>query len=210
VAQEDNLGLQPGLRLERRSQCMQQQAKEPNHSPTLPDLMGGHCVDRVFGRHRESLPTIPSLNRFYGQKNGSSGNHRSRRRREADDEKAPQQVEEARRSADAETRRLADEALAPAQLGRQLAPQKAARKAETEAKYKADAAAKQQADAYVATALGKKSGEGAETAFRLSSSDRQRICVRQAGDDRSLAPCWLSGLLALVIAQARWQTESLS
>jgi hypothetical protein len=50
-----------------------------------------------------------------------------------------------------------------------LAPQKAA--AETEARYKADAAAKQQADAYVATALGKKSAEA------LSSSDRQRIQV---------------------------------
>jgi hypothetical protein len=32
MAQEDNLGLKPRLRLERQSQCMQQQAKERDHS----------------------------------------------------------------------------------------------------------------------------------------------------------------------------------
>jgi hypothetical protein len=35
-------------------------------------------------------------------------------------------------------------------------------------------------------------------------------CDRQAGDDHPLAPCWLSGLLALAIAQPRRQTENLS
>jgi hypothetical protein len=38
---------------------------------------------------------------------------------------------------------------------------------------------------------------------------RRGPCDRQAGDDHSLAPCWLSGLLALAIAQSRRQTESL-
>ena len=50
MAQEDNLGRQPRLRLERRSQCMQQQAKE--RSPILPglsDLSVHYRVDRVFG-----------------------------------------------------------------------------------------------------------------------------------------------------------------
>jgi TRAP-type C4-dicarboxylate transport system substrate-binding protein len=37
---------------------MQQQAKERNHSPTLPDLTGSHRVDRVFGRHK--IRVIPS------------------------------------------------------------------------------------------------------------------------------------------------------
>jgi hypothetical protein len=37
MAQEDNLGLQPRLRLKRRSQYMQQQAKERTHPPTLAD-----------------------------------------------------------------------------------------------------------------------------------------------------------------------------
>jgi hypothetical protein len=32
---------------------------------------------------------------------------------------------------------------------------------------------------------------------------RRRPCDRQAGDNHSLAPCWLSGLLALPIAQSR-------
>jgi hypothetical protein len=31
MAQEDNLGLKPGMRLERRSQYMQQQAEQRNH-----------------------------------------------------------------------------------------------------------------------------------------------------------------------------------
>src|SRR5216683_4364195 len=39
---------------------------------------------------------------------------------------------------------------------------------------------------------------------------RRRHCDRQAGNDHSLASCWLSGLLALAIAQPRWQTESSS
>jgi NAD(P)-dependent dehydrogenase (short-subunit alcohol dehydrogenase family) len=36
---------------------------------------------------------------------------------------------------------------------------------------------------------------------------RRRSCDRQAGDDRSLAPCWVSGLLALAIAQPRSQAS---
>jgi hypothetical protein len=38
MAQEDNLGLQPRLRLERRSQCMQQQARNEVIPPRLSDL----------------------------------------------------------------------------------------------------------------------------------------------------------------------------
>jgi serine/threonine protein kinase len=95
--------------------------------------------------------------------------------RKADEEKAAQLAEEARRRADAETRRLADEALARAQADRQLAAQEAARNAE--AKQKADAEARQQLAAQ-GTAVGdKKSAEAAETALRLSLSDRQRIQV---------------------------------
>src|ERR1019366_610564 len=36
-----------------------------------------------------------------------------------------------------------------------------------------------------------------------------RDCDCQAGDDHSLAPCWVSSLLALAIAQPCWQTEGL-
>jgi serine/threonine protein kinase/peptidoglycan hydrolase-like protein with peptidoglycan-binding domain len=90
--------------------------------------------------------------------------------RQADDERAARQAEEeARRRADAETRRLADEALARAQADRQLAAQEAARKAEAEAK--------QQADAQAAAVADRKSAEAAETALRFGLSDRQRIQV---------------------------------
>jgi hypothetical protein len=34
-------------------------------------------------------------------------------------------------------------------------------------------------------------------------------CDRPAGDRHSLAPCWVSGLLALAIPQPCWQTEGL-
>src|SRR4030088_2246489 len=34
-------------------------------------------------------------------------------------------------------------------------------------------------------------------------------CDRQAGDHHSLAPCWVSGVLALAIPQPFWQTEGL-
>src|SRR3990170_2683887 len=34
-------------------------------------------------------------------------------------------------------------------------------------------------------------------------------CDCQAGNDHSLAPCWVSGVLALAIAQPCWQTEGL-
>jgi hypothetical protein len=34
-------------------------------------------------------------------------------------------------------------------------------------------------------------------------------CDRQAGDHHSLAPCWVSGVLALAIPQPCWQTEGL-
>jgi hypothetical protein len=54
MAQEDNLGLKPGLRLERRSQYMQQQAEERNHPPRLPDLPVHYRVDRVFGRDTDN------------------------------------------------------------------------------------------------------------------------------------------------------------
>jgi hypothetical protein len=37
MAQEDNLGLKPRLRLERRSQHMQQEAEERNHPVEIPD-----------------------------------------------------------------------------------------------------------------------------------------------------------------------------
>src|SRR5580704_11624401 len=47
-------------------------------------------------------------------------------------------------------------------------------------------------------------------ALSLVPPNRSRPCDRQAGDDHPLAPCWLSGLLALAIAQPRWQTECLS
>src|ERR1035437_5110319 len=36
-----------------------------------------------------------------------------------------------------------------------------------------------------------------------------RDCDCQAGDDHSLAPCWVSSVLALAIAQPCWQTEGL-
>src|SRR5450830_477163 len=36
-----------------------------------------------------------------------------------------------------------------------------------------------------------------------------RNCDCQAGNDHSLAPCWVSGVLALAIAQPCWQTEGL-
>ena len=47
-------------------------------------------------------------------------------------------------------------------------------------------------------------------ALSLVPLHRRRPCDRQAGDDHPLAPWWLSGLLALAIAQPRRQTESLS
>ena len=34
-------------------------------------------------------------------------------------------------------------------------------------------------------------------------------CDCQAGDHHSLAPCWVSGVLALAIPQPCWQTEGL-
>ena len=50
MAQEDNLGLQPRLRFERRSQYMQQQAKERNSSPQHYPICQSDCrVDSVFG-----------------------------------------------------------------------------------------------------------------------------------------------------------------
>jgi hypothetical protein len=36
-----------------------------------------------------------------------------------------------------------------------------------------------------------------------------RDCNCQAGDDRSLAPRWISGVLALAVTQWCWQTEGL-
>lgn len=36
-----------------------------------------------------------------------------------------------------------------------------------------------------------------------------RDCDCQAGDDHSLAPCWVSSILALAFAQPCWQTEGL-
>jgi hypothetical protein len=45
-------------------------------------------------------------------------------------------------------------------------------------------------------------------ALSLVPLNRRRPCDREARDDRSLAPRWLSGLLALAIAQLRRQTES--
>jgi hypothetical protein len=47
MAQEDNLGLQPCLRLERRRQYVKQQAKERNHSARLADLPVHYRVARV-------------------------------------------------------------------------------------------------------------------------------------------------------------------
>jgi NAD(P)-dependent dehydrogenase (short-subunit alcohol dehydrogenase family) len=44
-------------------------------------------------------------------------------------------------------------------------------------------------------------------ALSLAPLYRKRSCDRQAGDDRSLAPCWVSGLLALAIAQPRSQAS---
>jgi hypothetical protein len=38
---------------------------------------------------------------------------------------------------------------------------------------------------------------------------RWRDCDCQAGDDHSLAPRWVSSVLALAIAQPCWQTEGL-
>src|SRR2546425_1725973 len=35
------------------------------------------------------------------------------------------------------------------------------------------------------------------------------VCDCQAGDDHSLAPRWVSGVLALAITQRCWQTEDL-
>ena len=46
-------------------------------------------------------------------------------------------------------------------------------------------------------------------ALSLVSLRPWRGCDCQAGDDHSLAPCWVSGVLALAIAQPCWQTEGL-
>src|SRR6266567_1168590 len=46
-------------------------------------------------------------------------------------------------------------------------------------------------------------------ALSLVSLRPWRDCDCQAGDDRSLAPCRLSGVLALAVAQPCWQTEGL-
>src|SRR5665811_1768050 len=46
-------------------------------------------------------------------------------------------------------------------------------------------------------------------ALSLVSLRPWRDCDCQAGDDHSLAPRWVSGVLALAIAQPCWQTEGL-
>src|SRR2546421_12311719 len=46
-------------------------------------------------------------------------------------------------------------------------------------------------------------------ALSLVSLRAWRDCDCQAADDRSLAPCRLSGVLALAVAQPCWQTEGL-
>src|SRR5664280_1504365 len=46
-------------------------------------------------------------------------------------------------------------------------------------------------------------------AFSLVPLRPWRDCHCQAGNDYSLAPCWVSGVLALAIAQPYWQTEGL-
>ena len=93
--------------------------------------------------------------------------------RKADDERAAAQqaAEEVRRkaAADAETKRLADEAHARAEADRQLAEQEATRKAAADAK--------QQADAQAAAASDKRFAEAAESALRLGQTERQRIQV---------------------------------
>jgi hypothetical protein len=46
-------------------------------------------------------------------------------------------------------------------------------------------------------------------ALSLVSIRPGRGCDCQAGDDHSLAPCWISSVLALAITQPCWQTEGL-
>jgi hypothetical protein len=46
-------------------------------------------------------------------------------------------------------------------------------------------------------------------ALSLVPLRRWRDCDCQAGDDHSLAPRWVSSVLALAIAQPCWQTEGL-
>jgi transcriptional regulator of acetoin/glycerol metabolism len=49
MAQEDNLGLQPRLRLERRSQCMQQQDQERSHPASDIPLLVDHLLRDIAG-----------------------------------------------------------------------------------------------------------------------------------------------------------------
>ena len=45
--------------------------------------------------------------------------------------------------------------------------------------------------------------------YRWFPSVLEVVCDRQAGDHHSLAPWWVSGVLALAIPQPCWQTEGL-
>ena len=127
----------------------------------------------------------------------------AQRKAEAEMAALRQTEEDARKkvAAEGDSKRLADEALARAQAERQqadaaarvkaeaeakqkaeadakqLAEAEARQKIEAEAKQKADAEAKQKADADAAALADRKAAETAETALRLSLTDRQRVQV---------------------------------
>jgi hypothetical protein len=62
MEQEDNLGLQPRLRLERRRQYMLQKPRNESIPPRLPDLPVHYRVDSVFGSD-----TYPKERQLYNE-----------------------------------------------------------------------------------------------------------------------------------------------